>query len=142
MLRLMGLDIGEKTIGVAVSDSLGVTAQGVETLERQGKRKVFKQLDSLVKKYAVKEIVVGLPLNMNGTVGPAASRINRFSAELQDALDITVHTWDERLTTVAAERILLQADLSRRKRKKVIDKLAAVLILESYMQNRQKDQYE
>jgi putative Holliday junction resolvase len=137
--RLMGLDVGEKTIGIAISDPLGITAQGLETLKRYSKKADLARLRDLVDKYGVEKIIVGLPLNMDGTIGSAASKIEQFSIELGKKLGVPVQTWDERLSTAAAERALLQADLSRGKRKKIIDKLAAVLILESYLRRQQNN---
>ncbi|MGI6097060.1 MAG: Holliday junction resolvase RuvX [Dethiobacteria bacterium] len=139
MPRLMGLDVGEKTIGIAISDPLGITAQGLETLKRYSKKADLARLRDLVDKYGVEKIIVGLPLNMDGTIGSAASKIEQFSIELGKKLGVPVQTWDERLSTAAAERALLQADLSRGKRKKIIDKLAAVLILESYLRRQQNN---
>lgn len=139
MPRLMGLDVGEKTIGIAISDPLGITAQGLETLKRYSKKADLARLRDLVDEYGVEKIIVGLPLNMDGTIGPAASKIEQFSIELGKKLGVPVQTWDERLSTAAAERALLQADLSRGKRKKIIDKLAAVLILESYLRRQQNN---
>ncbi|NLC51048.1 MAG: Holliday junction resolvase RuvX [Firmicutes bacterium] len=135
----MGLDVGEKTIGIAISDPFGITAQGLETLKRYSKKADLARLRDLVDEYGVEKIIVGLPLNMDGTIGPAASKIEQFSIELGKKLGVPVQTWDERLSTAAAERALLQADLSRGKRKKIIDKLAAVLILESYLRRQQNN---
>ncbi|MGI9952981.1 Holliday junction resolvase RuvX [Moorellaceae bacterium AZ2] len=130
----MGLDVGEKTIGVAVSDPLGWTAQSVTTLKR-GERLEddLKALEALTKEYRVSKVVVGLPRNMNGTLGPQAEKILAFIQAAAEFLGLPVVPWDERLTTMAAERILLEADLSRRRRKGIVDRLAAVLILQSYL---------
>ncbi|GED32332.1 Holliday junction resolvase RuvX [Brevibacillus centrosporus] len=133
MTRLMGLDVGDKTIGVAVSDELGWTAQGVETIKRQSKEKDFARLQELIAQYQVGAIVVGLPKNMNGTIGPRAEMCQSFGKLLQEKTSLPVHMWDERLTTMAAERMLISADVSRQKRKTVIDKMAATLILQGYM---------
>jgi putative Holliday junction resolvase len=131
-LRLMGLDVGTKTIGVAVSDELGLTAQGIEVIRRQGKQD-FDRLHSLALQYQVGKIVVGLPKNMNGTIGERGEQCLTFGKYIEERLQIPVVFWDERLTTMAAERTLLAADISRKKRKSVIDKMAAVLILQNYM---------
>ncbi|GEC92302.1 Holliday junction resolvase RuvX [Brevibacillus brevis] len=133
MTRLMGLDVGDKTIGVAVSDELGWTAQGVETIKRQSKEKDFARLSELVSEYQIGAFVVGLPKNMNGTIGPRAEMCQAFGKLLEERTSLPVHMWDERLTTMAAERMLISADVSRQKRKTVIDKMAATLILQGYL---------
>ncbi|WJQ83514.1 Holliday junction resolvase RuvX [Brevibacillus brevis] len=133
MTRLMGLDVGDKTIGVAVSDELGWTAQGVETIKRQSKEKDFARLSELVSQYQIGAFVVGLPKNMNGTIGPRAEMCQTFGKLLEERTSLPVHMWDERLTTMAAERMLISADVSRQKRKTVIDKMAATLILQGYL---------
>ncbi|BAH42881.1 Holliday junction resolvase RuvX [Brevibacillus sp. HB1.2] len=133
MTRLMGLDVGDKTIGVAVSDELGWTAQGVETIKRQSKEKDFARLSELVSQYQIGAFVVGLPKNMNGTIGPRAEMCQAFGKLLEERTSLPVHMWDERLTTMAAERMLISADVSRQKRKTVIDKMAATLILQGYL---------
>jgi putative Holliday junction resolvase len=133
MTRLLGLDVGDKTIGVAVSDELGWTAQGVETIKRQSKEKDLARLSELIAQYQVGAIVVGLPKNMNGTIGPRAEMCQAFGRLLEERTSLPVHMWDERLTTMAAERMLISADVSRQKRKTVIDKMAATLILQGYL---------
>lgn len=132
-MRIMGLDVGDKTIGVAISDELKYTAQGIEVIRRKTTSDDFKRLAELINEYNVKEIVVGLPKNMNGTIGPRAELIKDFSKLLENELKLKVVFWDERLTTVAAERALIEADVSRKKRKLVIDKMAAMLILQGYL---------
>ncbi|GFN23232.1 Holliday junction resolvase RuvX [Thermanaeromonas sp. C210] len=133
-MRVMGLDVGEKTIGVAVSDPLGWTAQGVTTLKR-GERleEDLRALEALAKEYGVDQVVVGLPRNMNGSLGPQAEKVLAFIRAAREFLGLPVVPWDERLTTVEAERLLVEADLSRRRRKRIVDRLAAVLILQSYL---------
>lgn len=131
-MRKMGLDVGTKTIGVAVSDELGWTAQGVEVIQRSGKQD-FERLAELVGQYDVDTIIVGLPKNMNGTIGERGEACLAFGKKLEERTSIPVRFWDERLTTVAAERTLISADVSRKKRKKVVDKMAAMLILQNYM---------
>lgn len=133
MTRLLGLDVGDKTIGVAVSDELGWTAQGLDTIKRQSKEKDLARLKEWIAKYQIGAIVVGLPKNMNGTIGPRAEMCQSFAQFLQERTSLPVHMWDERLTTMAAERMLISADVSRQKRKNVIDKMAATLILQGYM---------
>lgn len=138
-MRIMGLDLGEKNIGVAVSDPLGLTAQGITVIHRVNLKSDLYQIKNLIKRYNVTEIIIGLPLNMNGTAGPSAQMAQRFSSYLKKEVDIPVHLWDERLTTTAAEKVLLEGDVSRFKRKRVIDKMAAVLILESYLASRKNN---
>ncbi|KKM09252.1 Holliday junction resolvase [Clostridiales bacterium PH28_bin88] len=136
-MRLMGLDIGDKTIGVALSDPLGWTAQGLTTL-RRGEEVVedITRLRGLISDYQVEEVVVGLPKNMDGSLGPQAQKVLEFVSLLRETLPQPIHLWDERLSTVAAERVLLDADLSRRRRKQVIDKMAAVMILQGFLDSR------
>jgi putative Holliday junction resolvase len=135
-MRTMGLDYGDKTIGVAVSDELGWTAQGVETIRRTTAERDFARLKQLAREYGVGEVVVGLPKNMNGTIGPRGEICIAFAREVEAALQLPVHLWDERLTTASAQRTLLAADVSRKKRKAVIDKMAAALILQGYMDSK------
>jgi len=129
----MGLDMGSKTIGVALSDELGIVANGMGTISRQGTDRDLKTLADLVSKYEVRQIVVGLPIRMAGTVGIEAKKVLQFVEKMKRSLSVPITTWDERLTTVQAQRVLLEAGLSRKKRKKVIDKTAATLILQSYL---------
>ncbi|AEI44894.1 Holliday junction resolvase RuvX [Paenibacillus mucilaginosus] len=132
-MRYMGLDYGDKTIGVALSDELGWTAQGLEVIRRTTAERDFARLREITEQYGVTEIVVGLPKNMNNTIGPRGEICIAFSQTLHETLGMPVHLWDERLTTVSATRTLLEADVSRKKRKQVIDKMAAALILQNYM---------
>jgi len=133
-LRIMGLDLGEKTIGVALSDPFGWTAQGLEIIRRKGQPKQeLIRLREIIEQYEVEKVVVGLPKNMNGTTGPQAEKALEYALYLKRKLGLLVETWDERLSTVAAEKILLSADVSRAKRKKVIDKMAAAVILQGYL---------
>ncbi|MGC5326839.1 Holliday junction resolvase RuvX [Brevibacillus sp. SYSU BS000544] len=132
-MRILGLDYGEKTIGVAVSDEMGWTAQGVETIRRQSKEKDFIRLKELIQQYQVEEIVVGLPKNMNGSIGHRGESCQAFAAQVAEQTSLPVHMWDERLTTMAAEKMLIAADVSRQKRKQVIDKMAATFILQGYL---------
>jgi len=135
-VRILGLDIGSKRIGIAVSDELGLTAQGLETMVSKGPEADVQQIVKLATQYQAKEIVVGLPLNMDGTEGPQAKKVKALVERICRALPIPVREWDERLSTVAAEKALLEADVSRSKRRKVIDKLAAVLTLQTYLDRR------
>lgn len=132
-MRIGGLDVGDKTIGVAFSDAFGWTAQGLEVIRRKGLENDMARLAQIAKQYEVERWVVGLPRNMNGTDSPRTELTRTFVAQLQERLGLPVETWDERLTTVAAERVLLDADMSRAKRKQVIDKMAAAVILQGYL---------
>ncbi|MEK5426837.1 Holliday junction resolvase RuvX [Cytobacillus sp. FSL R7-0680] len=134
-MRTMGLDVGSKTVGVAVSDGLGWTAQGIETVKinEEQNQYGFKRIGELLKEYEVTKVVVGIPKNMNGTIGPRGEASQFYGNELNKRFGVVVIYWDERLTTIAAERVLLDADVSRKKRKKVIDKMAAVMILQGYL---------
>jgi putative holliday junction resolvase len=139
-MRTLGLDVGTKTIGVAVSDAMGWTAQGLETIriEEDQTEQAIPRLKKLIHTYEVDKLVVGLPKNMNGTIGPRGEACLQFAEQLKEALGIEVIMWDERLSTMAAERVLLEADVSRKKRKKVIDKMAAVMILQGYLDSKGK----
>lgn len=128
-MRILGLDVGEKRIGVAISDGLGITAQGLDTIGRNDKA----SLEKIIKEEGVSEIVVGLPLNMNGTKGERANDAILFVENLKEDFSIPVKMWDERLSTVYAEKEMLKGDLSRKKRKRLSDKLAAQLILQNYL---------
>ena len=135
-MRVMGLDVGSKTVGVAISDPLGFTAQGVEIIKinEEAKEFGFDRLGELVKEYQVYKFVVGLPKNMNNTEGPRVEASKAYGDKIKEIFNLPVDDQDERLTTVQAERMLVeQADVSRDKRKKVIDKLAAQLILQNYL---------
>lgn len=132
-MRAAGLDVGDKTIGVAVADELGWMAQGLEVIRRKNLQLDLARLQEIAKQWNVGLWVVGMPRNMNGTYGPRAELTRTFIAELETATGLPVETWDERLTTVAATRTLLEADVSRAKRAKVIDKMAAQVILQGYL---------
>ncbi len=132
-MRILGLDIGSKRIGVAVSDELGLTAQGVETLICKDQERDVGTIVNLAEKYGVEEIVVGIPYNMDGTEGPQVEKVRSIAQRIKQKVRVPVREWDERLSTVAAERVLLEADMSRRKRRKAIDKVAAVIILQGYL---------
>ena len=137
-MRIMGLDVGSKTVGVAISDALGWTAQGIETVKINEEAGDFgiERIKELVKEYAVTEFVVGFPKNMNNTVGPRGEASNNYKKLLEETFNLPVKLWDERLTTMAAERMLIEADVSRKKRKQVIDKMAAVMILQGYLDSK------
>ena len=132
----MGLDVGDKRIGVALSDEGAVIATPKQTLERRGNRKDIEHLLELARSEDVVEILVGMPLSLDGSEGPQAKKIGRFIEALRAATELTVTSWDERFTTVSAERALLEADMSRVKRKQTIDKVAAALILQGYLDSR------
>ena len=131
--RIMGLDVGDKTIGVAVSDLMGLTAQGVKTIKRAGKKKDIEALKEIIKERQVNKIVSGLPKNMNGTLGPQGEKVIKFCELLEEETGIKIEYWDERLSTVAAERTLIQGNVRRENRKGVIDMVAAVIILQGYL---------
>lgn len=132
-MRIMGLDVGVKRIGIAISDPLGWTAQGHSVLHRTKMNRDMEVLQQICREYEIEEIVLGYPLNMNGTVGPKAEEIKEFGKALAEYLQLPISYWDERLSTVSAQRHLIAADVSRQKRKDVIDKLAAVNILQAYL---------
>lgn len=129
----MSLDVGSRTIGIACSDALLMTAQGIETIRRTSFEKDFNRLQELIAEYEVHELVVGMPKNMNGTKGERAEKTEEFVEKMKEVIDLPVTYWDERLSTVMAERQLIAADVSRKKRKSVIDKMAAVVILQGYL---------
>ncbi|WP_125154658.1 Holliday junction resolvase RuvX [Clostridium rectalis] len=132
-MRILGLDVGDRTIGVAVSDPLGLTAQGITTIRRKGIDNDIDELKKICAQYGVEKIVSGLPKNMNGTLGPQSEKVRDFCDVLHNKIDKEIIFWDERLTTVAAHKAMLEADLSRSKRKKIVDKIAAVYILQGYL---------
>lgn len=134
--RILGLDVGSKTIGVAISDPLGITAQGLETIRRKNKRFDFGQLERLLQKYEVSEIVVGYPLRLSGAEGRQSEKMQLFAEELRKKFGLPVRLWDERLTSSQANRVLREAELSIEKRGKAVDRLAAVLILQNWMDAR------
>jgi len=134
-MKIIGLDVGSKTIGVAVSDAFGWTAQGLTTLKWNEKdiTSADKDLKEIITEHEIGKAVIGLPKNMNGTIGERGEASKTYAAHIEKIHKIPTVLWDERLTTVAAERILLEADMSRKKRKQVIDKMAAVMILQGYL---------
>jgi putative Holliday junction resolvase len=137
-VRILALDVGEKRIGLAVSDPLGITAQGLGVLIRKDRQTDLDRLLEVAREWQVQQIVVGLPRHMDGRLGRAAPQILELVETLKESLGVEVVTWEERLTTVEAERVLLQADVSRRRRRQVVDQLAAVLILQNYLDFRQQ----
>ncbi len=140
-MRILGLDFGQKTIGVAVSDPFGWTAQGIEIVRREEEnnlKKSIERIKAICQEYQVDYIVLGYPKNMNNTLGERVEKTERFKKRLEKELKLRVELWDERLSTLGAERSLLEADLSRARRKKVIDKMAAVFILQGYLDSKSK----
>ena len=139
-MRIMGLDVGSRTVGVAISDAFGWTAQGIETIKINEENLEFglERIDELVKEHNVTEFVVGFPKNMNNSIGPRAEASEQYAGLLTDKYHFPVTLWDERLTTMAAERMLIDADVSRKKRKLVIDKMAAVMILQGYLDRKNR----
>ncbi|MFZ2087535.1 MAG: Holliday junction resolvase RuvX [Desulfobaccales bacterium] len=134
--RILALDVGTKRIGLAVSDPLGFTAQGLGVLERKDWDRDLARLMEMARPYQVREVLVGLPRHMDGRLGEQAEEILALARALGEALGAQVATWDERLTTVEAERLLIQADMSRGKRRRVVDQVAASLILQAYLDSR------
>ena len=139
-MRIRGLDYGTKTVGVAISDALGLTAQGIETIERKEENKLRRtcaRIEELIREYEVEKIVLGFPKHMNNDVGERAEKSLEFKAMLERRTGLEVIMWDERLTTVAAERTLIESKVRREDRKKYIDKIAAVFILQGYLDSLQ-----
>lgn len=134
--RVLGLDVGSKTIGIAVSDPLGFTAQGLTTVRRKNKRLDFEQLYRIIAEYQVSEIVVGYPLRLSGNEGIQSEKMRLFAEELRKKFGLPVHLWDERLTSSQANRILRESEISIKKRGEAVDRMAAVLILQSWMEAR------
>jgi putative Holliday junction resolvase len=135
-MRRLGLDYGDRRIGVAVSDEFGWTAQALEVIGRMNPEADLARIAELVRELGVKEVVVGLPKNMDGTIGRRGEICMAFADRLRERLDVPVVLWDERLSTVSAERTLLEADVSRKKRKQVVDKMAAAIILQHYLESK------
>ncbi len=135
-LRIMALDYGNKRIGVAISDSLGLTAQGKGYIKNNNFQDVLLEINKYINKFDIEEIIVGMPFKMNGSKGERVERTQEFINFLKNNLKVNIRAWDERLTSVQAEKVLLEADMSREKRKQVIDKMAASLILSNYLEAR------
>lgn len=141
-MRIMGLDFGSKTVGVAVSDPLLLTAQGIEIIRRKEEnkqRQTLARIEDLIEEYQVEEIVLGLPKNMNDTLGERVTKTLEFKDKLERRTGLTVHTWDERLTTVAADKAMMEAGIRRENRKDYVDKIAAVLILQGFLDYRRRE---
>jgi putative holliday junction resolvase len=136
--RILAIDYGTRRMGLAISDPLGITAQGLETLERKNRRSDFAHLARLLDHYQVREIVLGYPLRMSGEPGPHAERVVQFAQQLRRKFCLPVHLWDERLTSAEANRLLREAEVSIEKRARAVDRMAAVLILQSFLEARSK----
>lgn len=135
-MRIMGLDFGAKTVGVAISDPLLITAQGIEIIRRKDEnklRRTLARIEELIGEYQVEEIVLGLPKNMNDTLGARVELTMEFKEKLERRTGLPVHTWDERLTTVAADKAMMEAGIRREDRKEHVDKIAAVFILQGFL---------
>lgn len=135
-MRILGIDFGQKTIGIAISDPFGWTAQGIEIIRRDQEdnlKQSILRLSEIIKEYNVEKIILGYPKNMNNSIGERGIKTESFKQKLEKSFNLEVILWDERLSTIGAERTLLEADLSRRKRKNIIDKMAAVFILQGYL---------
>ena len=144
-MRIMGLDFGSKTVGVAISDPLFITAQGIEIIRRKDENKLrqtLARIEELIQEYEVEEIVLGLPKNMNDTAGPRAVITMEFKEKLERRTGLMVHTWDERITTVAADKAMMEAGIRRENRKEYVDKIAAVFILQGFLDYRKRKQEE
>ena len=142
VVRILAIDYGTKRIGLAVSDPLGFTAQGLETILVQNKQKTLEAVAKVCKDYGVGEIVVGFPVNMNGSLGPKARETSEWVEKLQTELNIPVKTWDERLTSMQADRLMIEEGLSRQKQKQQSDRLAATLILQAYLESQRSRKIE
>ncbi len=138
MERILGFDVGDKTIGVAVSDLLQFTAQGITTIKRFSKKEDYKAVEDLINEYDCKKIVVGLPKNMNGTIGPQGEKTIKFAEKIKNKFKVEIIYIDERMTTMSAERILIEGDVRRENRKKYIDKVAATYILQQYLDSKER----
>jgi putative Holliday junction resolvase len=134
--RILALDVGARTIGLAVSDPLGITAQGLDTLRRSNKRSDLAHLESVLREYQVAEVVVGYPLKLSGQAGAQAEKVAAFAEQLRRRFGLPVHLWDERLTSAQAGRVLRESEISIRRRGQAVDRLAAVLILQNFLESR------
>lgn len=138
MIRILGIDFGSKRIGLAISDPLGITAQGLETLVDADRKQFPETLSKICAEKGVGEIVIGLPVNMDGSIGPKAKEVMELARELERALAIPVKTWDERLTSREATRLMIDQGLSRQKQKNTSDRLAATLLLQNYLETKRR----
>jgi putative Holliday junction resolvase len=134
--RILAIDYGSRRMGLAVSDALGITAQGLETLQRKNKRSDFARLERVIREYSISEIVLGNPLRMSGEEGTQSRKVGEFATELRRHFELPVHLWDERLTSSEANRLLRESEVSLQKRAQAVDRMAATLILQSFLQAR------
>lgn len=132
-MSIIGLDVGERRIGVSVSDPEKKVATGLKTLERKGIKEDINNIENIIKDYQIEEVVLGYPKNMDGSIGDIAKKVLNFGEELRSSIDLKITFWDERVTTLEAEKVLIKGDVRRKKRKKVIDTLSAILILQNYL---------
>jgi putative Holliday junction resolvase len=137
--RILAIDYGSRRMGLAVTDPLGITAQGLDTLERKNKRADFGRLERTIRQYQVREIVLGNPLRMSGQEGTQSQKVAEFAGELRQRFQLPVHLWDERLTSAEANRLLRDAEVSTHKRTQAVDRMAAILILQAFLQSRSID---
>jgi putative Holliday junction resolvase len=134
--RILGMDVGSKTIGLAVSDPLGITAQGLETIRRKNKRTDYERVARVIREFQIAEIVVGYPLRLSGMEGSQAEKVRAFADQLREHFKLPVHLWDERLSSAEANRLLRESEMSIKRRREVVDRLAAVLILQNWLEAR------
>lgn len=139
MDRVLGFDVGDKWIGVAVSDPLGITAQGLTTIKRESNKKDYQAIGELIDQYQSKRLVIGLPKNMNNSLGPQSEKVMKFAERVKNRFKVEIIYIDERMTTMSAERILIEGNVRRENRKKYIDKLAACYILQTYLDSRRRE---
>ncbi|MBP2025315.1 Holliday junction resolvase RuvX [Peptoniphilus stercorisuis] len=133
MEKILGLDVGDKWIGVAISDPLGFTAQGLKTIKRESNKQTYEEIYEIIKENDILKVVVGLPKNMNNTIGPQSEKVMKFATKLHNKYGIEIIYIDERMSTMSAQRILIEADVRREHRKKYVDKIAATYILQTYL---------
>lgn len=133
MERILGLDVGDKTIGVAVSDLLGLTAQGITTIKRFSNKQDFDAVKGYIDEYDIKKVVVGMPKNMNGTIGPQGEKTEKFATKLHNKYGVEIIYQDERMTSLSANKVLMEGGVRRENRKQYIDKIAAIFILQAYL---------
>ncbi len=136
MEKILGLDVGDKWIGVAISDALGFTAQGVKTIKRESNKQTYEEIHEIIERENITKVVVGLPKNMNNTVGPQSEKVMKFATKLHNKYGVEIIYVDERMSTMSAQRILIEADVRRENRKKYVDKIAATYILQMYLDSK------
>lgn len=136
MEKILGLDVGDKWIGVAISDALGFTAQGVKTIKRESNKQTYEEIHEIIERENITKVVVGLPKNMNNTVGPQSEKVMKFATKLHNKFGVEIIYVDERMSTMSAQRILIEADVRRENRKKYVDKIAATYILQMYLDSK------